>query len=124
MEALQLTRDDYLDALVEVQRASLDKPYLDKFKMDFPQGINTVSALEICRLVADTSLDAKVRLAKICLKDKVCEITLPDGSKDSFCMSNEGDSFDAFPVFNKYPLALQAVLDAIYGYVLKKSVQS
>ena len=123
MEAVELTRQDYIDGLASVAEASGDGTYLEKFKASFPQGLNTASALEICRLLQNPDLDAKVRLARICLAGKPCEVTNPDGSKESFLITDVGDSFDAFDEFKKWPLALLAVSDAIYGYVLKKSVR-
>ena len=123
MEAVELTRQDYIDGLASVAEASGDGTYLDKFKASFPQGLNTASSLEICRLLQNPDLEAKIRLARICLLGKPCEVTNPDGSKESFLMSDMGDSFDAFDEFKKWPLALMAVADAIYGYILKKSVR-
>ncbi len=38
-------------------------------------------------------------------------------------MTNADDSFDALPLFEKEPLALIALTDAVYGYLLKKSVR-
>ena len=123
MEAVELTRQDYIDGLAAVAEASGEGTYLDKFKASFPQGLNTASSLEICRLLQNPDLEAKIRLARICLLGKPCEVTKPDGSKESFLMSDMGDSFDAFDEFKKWPLALMAVADAIYGYILKKSVR-
>lgn len=123
MEAIELTRQDYIDGLASVAEASGDGTYLDKFKASFPEGLNTASALEICRLLQNPDLDAKVRLARICLLGKPCEVTNPDGSVEKFKMNNADDSFDAFDEFKKWPLALMAVADAIYGFVLKKSVR-
>ena len=123
MEAVELTRQDYIDGLASVAEASGDGTYLEKFKASFPQGLNTASALEICRLLQNPGLDAKVRLARICLAGKPCEVTNPDGSVEKFKMNNADDSFDAFDEFKKWPLALMAVADAIYGFVLKKSVR-
>lgn len=123
MEALELNRESYIDGLAAVAQASGESTYLEKFKMSFPQGLNTASALEICRLVEKPDLDAKVRLMRVCLLNKPCEITSPSGEKESFCLSGMDDSFDAFPAFQKYPLALLAVADAVYGYILKKSVR-
>lgn len=123
MEALELSREDYVGGLAAVAEASGDGAYMDRFKVRLPEGLNTASALEICRLVQSPDLDARVRLARICLRGKPCEIDLPDGKVGKFVLSDESDSFDAFPVFSEHPLALLAVVDAIYGFVLKKSVR-
>ena len=36
---------------------------------------------------------------------------------------NLDDNFEAFPLFAKDPLALMAISDAVYGYILKKYVR-
>lgn len=123
MESLELSREDYYGGLAAVAEASGDGTYLDRFKVRFPEGMNTASALEVCRLVQSPELEARVRLAKICAAGKPCEIETPDGKRHKFVLTSPDDSLDAFDAFKEHPLALLAFADSVYGYILKKSVR-
>ena len=124
MEALTLTRKDYVDGLAKSVSSELDdKSYLDRFEIKFPAGINTASSLEICRLLQDPSLESKVRIMKICIAGKNVEVKCPNGDIEKFCLSNIDDSLEGFDLFHREPLALIAISDAIYGYILKKSIR-
>lgn len=123
-EALTLTRQDYKDGLEQVAMAGdKDTTYLDGFKITFPDGINTASTLEICRMINEPSFETRVRLTRICIAGKPVEVTCPNGDVETFQMANVDDSFDAFPIFEKEPLALLALTDCIYGHLLKKSIR-
>ena len=123
MEALTLTRNDYHEALERINNSADDTGYLNEFVVSFPDGINTASVLEICRVIQSPTMENKIRLLKLCVIGRNVEVTCPNGEKEKFCMTNEGDSFDAFPIFQKEPLALIAITDAIYGHILKKYVR-
>ena len=123
MEALTLTRETYEEALAKVNNGLDDKSYLAMFTVKFPDGINTANTLEICRVIQSPTLDNKIRLMKICIEGKNVEVTCPNGETEKFCMSNIGDNFEGFPLFQKDPLALLAIADDLYGYVLKKYVR-
>lgn len=121
---IKLTRQDYKEALVQVQKATEDdSSYLDKFSVDFPEGINSANTLEICRTIQDPSLESRINLMRICTAGKTVSVTCPNGERESFSLSNPSDSIEGFPLFKKEPLALIAVADCIYGYVLKKSIR-
>ena len=121
---LTLTRSDYRDGLEQAAQAAADNnSYLDGFKITFPEGINTASTLEICRMINEPSFETRVRLTRICIAGKTVEVTCPNGDIEKFHMANVDDAFDAFPLFEKEPLALIALTDAIYGYLLKKSIR-
>ena len=124
MEALTLTRAVYDEGITQVTEAVRDdKAYLDQFKVEFPNGINTASVIEICRIVQDPSFESKVRLAKLCIAGRNVKVTCPNGDVESFCLGHTEDSLDGFDLFKKDPLALWAIADSIYGYILKKSVR-
>ena len=124
MEALELTRNVYLEGLEKINEAAADNTaYLDKFKFDFPEGINTASSLEICRIMTNPDFEAKIRLMKICVAGRNVEVTCPNGEVEKFHLNAPGDSLEGFPLFAKEPLALMALSDCIYGYVLKKSLR-
>lgn len=123
MEALTLTREIYDQAIEYVDKGLDDKSYLDLFSVKFPDGINTASALEICRVIQAPTTDNKVRLMKICIEGKNVEVKCPNGDTEKFCMSNISDNLDGFPLFEKDPLAIIAIADALYGYILKKYVR-
>ena len=117
---LTLTRSDYRDCLEQaVQAAADNNSYLDGFKITFPEGRNTASTLEICRMINEPSFETRVRLTRICIAGKTVEVACPNGELEKFHMANVDD---AFPLFEKEPLALIALTDAIYGYLLKKSI--
>lgn len=97
--------------------------YLDQFKISFPDGLNTASVLEICRAAQEPSSENKIRLMKICIADKNVEVTCPNGDVEKFHLSSADDGLDGIPLFQKEPLALIAISDAIYGHILKKSVR-
>ena len=122
---LTLNRKELVEGLNHIAEAQLgnEESYLDSFKINFPDGVNTAATLEICRAIQDSSFESKVRLTRICIAGKVVEIVCPNGEKESFCLSNVNDNFEAFPIFVKEPLALIALSDAVYGFVLKKSVR-
>ena len=122
MEALTLSRNDYREGIERVAEASGDTSYLDKFTVTFPDGINTASTLEICRVIQSTDMEARIRLMRICISGKNVEVTCPNGDKEKFCANADG-SLDGFPLFQKEPLALLAISDCIYGYILKKYVR-
>lgn len=119
MEALTLSRKDFIDALDLAN--SLDEQYTSMFKIEFPEGMNKASVLEICRVMQAPSLDNRVKLMKLCIAGKNVQVTCPNGEVETFCMTNANDSLDAFPLFNKEPFALIAMADSVYGYILKKS---
>lgn len=118
-----LTRDDYAEGLEQVSSACAGGAYLDKFKIVFPDGIKTASTLEICRVIQSADMDAKIRLMRICIAGKNVEVTCPNGEIEKFCMKNIDDGLEGFPLFQKEPLALLAIADAIYGHILKKYVR-
>ncbi|MGP1603962.1 MAG: hypothetical protein ACTTGZ_05990 [Treponema sp.] len=121
-EALTFTYKDYENGMEQiVHDAANCGAYLDGFTVSFPDGINNAAAYEICRALKDSSFEAKIRLTRICIVDKKVEITCPNGDFEQFQMADIEDSFDAFPIFEKEPLALIALTDCVYGYVAKKS---
>lgn len=123
-EAVTLTRKDYEGALEQVAAASGNNDsYLAGFTFAFPEGMNTASTLEICRMVNEQSFDMRVRLARICIAGKPVAVTCPNGDIEKFRMTNIDDSFDGLPLFEKEPLALIALTDCVYGYIVKKSVR-
>ena len=123
MEALTLNRQTYKDALAYVNKGLGDDSYVSLFSVTFPDGINTANALEICKVINAPSFENKVHLLRICIVGKNVEVKCPNGEIDKFCMNNVEDAFEAFPLFQKDPLALMAIADAIYGYILKKYVR-
>lgn len=121
---LTLTRDEYKEGLETIEKIALDDvSYLDQFKINFPDGLNTANSLEICRAIQDPSLESKVRIAKICIAGKTVEIVCPNGEKQKFCIKSPTDNLEAFPIFQEEPLATMALADIIYGHLLKKSVR-
>ena len=123
MGALTLTRKDYQEGIQKVAEAASDKSYLDQFTVTFPDGLNTADTLEICRAIQSADMDAKIRLMRICIRGRNVEVTCPNGDKERFCMAELTDNFSAFPLFVKEPLALMALSDCVYGYILKKYVR-
>ena len=121
MEALTLTRQDYHEGLDRVDEAVVsDKAYLDQFKIEFPEGLNTANTMEICNVIQDSSFESKVHLMRICIAGKTVVVTCPNGDVERFKLGNEMDSLEGFDLFRKDPLALWAIADSIYGYILKK----
>ena len=123
MEAITITRNDYDEALQKVNTGIGDEVYTNQFKIKLVDGMNTASVLEICRALQAPTFENKVKLTKLCLIGKTVEVTCPNGEVEKFCMSNAEDNFDAFPLFVKEPLALIAVCDSVYGYLLKKYIR-
>lgn len=123
MGALILDRSVYKDALTQINAELGDESYIAKFTVTFPDGINTANTLEICRVIQTPSLENKIRLMKICIAGKNTEVKCPNGDVEKFCMSNVEDNFEGFPLFQKDPLALLAIADNLYGYILKKYVR-
>ena len=123
MEALTLTRADYTDALKKINETLGDASYVSMFSVTFPDGVNTASTLEICRTIQAPTFENKVHLLKICIEGKNVEVKCPNGETEKFCMTSQNDTFDALPLFEKDPMALVAIADAVYGYILKKYVR-
>lgn len=123
MEALTLTRKDYTEALERINQGLGDESYISLFTVRFPDGINTASTLEICRVIQSPGFDNKLRLMRVCITGKNVEVTCPNGEVEKFCMSDPEDNLEGFPLFQKDPLALVAIADALYGYILKKYVR-
>lgn len=123
MEAITLTRQIYNEALQKVNEGLQGESYVSLFKVTFPEGLNTANALEICRVIQAPTMENKIHLMRICIQGKNVEVTCPNGEVEKFYMSNVDDALEAFPLFQKEPLAAIAISDNIYGYVLKKSVR-
>lgn len=123
MGAICLTRKDFEEGMAQVDLACENGAYLDQFKINFPDGLKTASTREICNLISRPDLDAKERLMRICIQGKNVEVTCPNGEVEKFCMMNINDALEGFPLFQKEPMALMAISDAICGYILKKYVR-
>lgn len=123
MEALTLTRSVYTDAMKMVNEELDDVGYLAQFSVTFPDGINTASTIEICRVLNAPSFDNKLHLMKVCIEGKNVEVKCPNGEVERFCMNSIDDNFEGFPLFQKDPLALMAIADNLYGFILKKYVR-
>lgn len=124
MEAITLTRKDYEEGIAKAGESIKDgESYTGQFTVNFAEGLNTASALEICRCVQDGSMESKIRITKICIADKPVEIVCPNGEKSKFRLTNAEQSLEGFELFQKEPLALIALSDAVYGYILKKSLR-
>lgn len=123
MEALKLSRQVYNEALEKVDQVAQKKAYLDQFSVEFPDGLNTASTMEICRSIQDSSFESKVRLLRLCIAGKNVKVTCPNGEVESFKLGNENDGLEGFDLFRKDPLALAALADTVYGYILKKSLR-
>lgn len=123
MEAIKLDRLVYEEALDKINETLGDKQYISLFSVEFPDGINTANTLEICRVIQTPTFDNKVHLMKVCIEGKNVKVTCPNGDVEKFCMSNVNDNFEGFPLFQKDPLALIAIADSLYGYILKKYVR-
>lgn len=123
MEALKLSRDVYNEAIEKVEEISKEKAYLDQFEFEFPDGLNTASTMEICRVVQDSSFEGKVHITRLCIAGKNVKATCPNGEVYTFKLGNVEDSFEGFDLFKKDPLALYSLSDVIYGYILKKSLR-
>lgn len=123
MEALTLDRSVYEDALANINETLGEKSYISSFSVKFPDGINTANTLEICRVIQAPTFDNKLHLMKVCIEGKNVEVTCPNGDVEKFCMSSVDDNLEGFPLFEKDPLALMAIADSLYGYILKKYVR-
>lgn len=123
MEALTLDRSVYKNAIRMVNEELGDEGYLAQFSVTFPDGINTASTLEICRVLNAPTFENKVHLLKICVAEKKVEVKCPCGETEKFCLTNIESGFEGFPLFQKDPLALMAIADSLYGYILKKYVR-
>lgn len=121
--ALTLTRAEFSEAVEKVVGASEGSAYLDQFEFSFPEGLNTASVLEICRVVQDSGFEAKVRLLKICIAEKKVVVKCPDGREESFVLGTADDGLDGIPLFAGEPLALISLADTVYGHILKKSIR-
>lgn len=122
-EAITLDRSVYDDAIKMVNEEVSDKGYLAMFTVTFPDGINTASTLEICRVLNAPSFENKVHLMKVCIVGKNVEVKCPNGELQKFCLSNIDDNTEGIPLFKEDPLALMAIADNLYGYILKKYVR-
>lgn len=124
MEALKLTRKIYDEALEKIDEATRNETaYLDQFIVEFPEGLNTANTMEICRVIQDSGFESKVHLAKICMAGKLVKVTCPNGEVEKFKLSSHEDSLEGFSLFAKDPLALWAIADCVYGFILKKYVR-
>ena len=123
MEALKLTREVYNEALNKIDEVAINGAYLDQFSVEFPDGLNTASTMEICRVIQDSGFESKVHLLRLCIAGKNVKVTCPNGEVYTFKLGNAEDSIEGFDLFKKDPLALSALADTVYGYILKKSLR-
>ena len=120
---LVLNRKIYDEAIERVEEVSKSASYLDQFEIRFPEGINTVSTLEICRIIQDSDFDSRVRLMRLCVAGKNVNVKCPNGEEYSCKLGSASDGIDGFDLFRNEPLALTAIADSIYGFILKKSLR-
>ena len=123
MEALTLSRRGYHEALNQINENLNGDSYINLFEIKFPDGMNTASTLEICRAINAPTFENKIHLLKTCIEGKKVEVKCPNGDVEKFCMSSQEDNFEGFPLFQNDPLALMAIADSVYGYILKKYVR-
>lgn len=124
MEAVKITRKEYTEGVELVGTAAGDGvPYLDQFEIEFPDGLANASTMEVCRIMQNPDFDSRVHLLKVCIAGKNVKVKCPNGETYSFCLSSVNDGFDGFDLFRNEPLALWALADTVYGYVIKKSVR-
>lgn len=123
MEALKLSRQVYNEALEKIDEVAINGAYLDQFKIEFPEGLNTASTMEICRVIQDSGFESKVHILRLCIAGKNVKVTCPNGEVYTFKISNAEDSLEGFDLFRNDPLALSALADTVYGYLLKKSLR-
>jgi hypothetical protein len=60
---------------------------------------------------------------RVCITGKKVEVKCPNGEIKKFLMSNVDDLLESFPLFQDEPMALIAIADSLYGYLLKKYVR-
>ena len=123
MEALTLDRSIYTESLERINENLNGESYINQFIVTFPEGINTASVLEICRVIQAPSLENKIKLMRICITGRKVEVKCPNGDTEKFCLSNIEDNLEGIPLFESDPLALLAIADTLYGYILKKYVR-
>ena len=123
MEALTLNRRGYNNTIAQINETLNGDSYVNQFEIKFPDGINTANTIEICRTINTPTFDNKVHLMRICIAGKNVEVKCPNGELKKFCMSNVDDVLEALPIFKDEPLALIAIADSLYGYILKKYVR-
>lgn len=123
MEALTINRKLQTEQVDYINKTLDGGSYVDMFEVIFPEGINTANTLEICRVINAPTFDNKVRIMKVCIEGKKVEVKCPNGDMEKFVMSTQEDNLEGIPLFNKDPLALMAIADSLYGYILKKYVR-
>lgn len=123
MEALKLTRQIYTEALEKIDEVAQAGAYLDQFTVEFPDGLNTANTMEICRVIQDSGFESKVHILRLCIAGKNVKVTCPNGEVYTFKLGQAEDSIEGFELFKKDPLALAALADTVYGYILKKSLR-
>ncbi|MBP5792062.1 MAG: hypothetical protein J6W46_00260 [Spirochaetaceae bacterium] len=123
MEALTLDRSIYDNTLAKIEEDLHGESYVNEFKVTFPDGINTANTLEICRVVTEPTFANKKHLMGVCIEGKLVEVECPNGDREKFCMSSQNDNLEGIPLFKNDPLALIAIMDSLYGYILKKYVR-
>lgn len=123
MEALKLTRQVYNEALERIDEVAINGAYLDQFEIEFPDGLNTASTMEICRVIQDSGFESKVHLLRLCIAGKNVKVKCPNGEVYTFKLGQAEDSIEGFDLFKKDPLALSALADTVYGFILKKSLR-
>lgn len=123
MEAITLTRKDYIEGLQKVADAAGETSYLDQFEITFPDGLNTANTMEVCRAMQGADFESKVRLMRICIRGRNVSVKCPNGDTERFCMNDVSDDLEAFPLFVKEPMALMAIADCVYGYLIKKYIR-
>ena len=60
---------------------------------------------------------------RICIAGKNTKVKCPNGEVYTIKLGNVDDSIEGFDLFKNDPLALYALCDTVYGYILKKSLR-
>ena len=121
MEARKINRQIYHEGIAQIENVIQDdKAYLDQFNIEFPEGLNTASTLEICRAIQEGSFEGKLHLMRLCIVGKTVKVTCPNGDIESFRLGNIDDGIDGFDLFKKEPLVLAIHAGLECGILLSK----
>ncbi len=119
---MQLSNRDYIEAIETItSNAEASDAYIDKFKFEFPEGLNSPSVLRICELLEDASFKGRTELAGLCLDNK--RVVIHNAGKTASVTFAGGlGAADAMDVFREEPFCLMALINAVWGHVVKKSI--
>jgi hypothetical protein len=112
---------DEVSALARDFLLDVKKNKYKQISFEIDGGFASPPVLEICRCMdAQLPFEAQELLTRYCVMGKAVTVLLDDEPIETFIMNDLTTKWDVFSVFEKYPMALQILIEVCVAHVSKK----